>query len=84
MEKNMKNVIERIIRNAKWNLQQRDANNKLAEQERELHHWKNASMYDNFADGFQKAFMEDVSIYGEIKELNWLDACKELHRLAEK
>ena len=79
----MKKVIEKIINRAKWNLKMRDANNQLAEQERELHHWKNATMYEGFVDQFQSAFMEDVNIYGAIQDLDWMDACKELHRLAD-
>lgn len=47
----------------------RDSNNSLAEQERELHHWKNVAMYENFADQFQYAFMEDVNIFGFIQGL---------------
>ena len=82
-ENKMKKVIEKIINRAKLNLKMRDANNQLAEQERELHHWKNATMYEGFADQFQSAFMEDVNIYGAIQDLDWMDACKELHRLAD-
>ena len=56
-------------------------NLKLEDQEKELHHWKNAKLYGECVTEYNAEQREIIRMYGFIKDLDFMDACHELFDL---
>ena len=81
--KTINETIEKIKKEFRFEMAQRDINRQFQWENEEMHHWQRAKQFEKYADENQEKMNKLVDMYSFITEINWMDARQEIEKGAE-